>query len=675
MNIQPTVAAWEISEQCVTSCDLQVTFVFCPCHSRRRRLAFSASSRPSTTTTTPRNTAMTDNNPLEPAAAPDAHEVSSPSGSSSDPASSLRAAALLTLKSKRRRPAGGTPAGSGLPARPAPPADGGAHLDYGQEDVASSPPAQASQPAQLSQTTDIRDGQTREEGEISDSEEQLALSAKALPSKASPAKHQPRKPSPPSAPEPSKEPPVDVPPPRPSPKTVIPKQESPPHPLERITDNTLPGPPSSSGVTGIEESLPKNTFYVDENHVRPGLACMYAQPFLIRRLTMSTVTQTQYDTCKDVILDLLGWGVPTDYLMSCGLSREVIYFVFTELNLRLPPNFDPTGLVPYIPEVDSAFAMPPPPIPLDVTTSPHHGLPPRPPIPGQSYPHTPTTPSTAQSLDGNSLHDMERLRREELRARKMAVQATRKPKHAAPPGTSSTMPSSHPASIELGQDVEMTPAQNDSVDDFLKTIEPTPEHQGDAMDLDEIPGLGGSQSASHSPTPPSQPVVVGQVLISPTFASNNGSTGSLSASSLDGQGSRRRPVAADFVDMEGHAKNGNGVHSDSPARRLRRAKNSSSFASVGKMRRLVINLSDSEEDADGDYQMGDSGEHEPSSTPHTVIRTQSPAILAEKEKEIARIKQLIAEREKQKLHVSCVLLALFLSNVTLSAQIPLTRPA
>ncbi|KAF9019198.1 hypothetical protein BDZ89DRAFT_325112 [Hymenopellis radicata] len=581
---------------------------------------------------------MTDTNPLEPAAAPDAaHEASSPSSPSSDPASSLRAAALLTLKSKRRRPAGGTSAGAGLPVRPAPAADGGAQLDYGQEDVASSPPAQVSEPAQSSQATDIQDGQTREEGEISDSEEQLALSAKALPSKASPAKHQPRKPSPPPPPAPkvSMEPPVDLPPPRPSPKTVIPKQESPPHPLERITDNTLPAPPSSSGMTGIDESHPKNSFYVDENHVRPGLA----------------LTQTQYDTCKDVILDLLGWGVPTDYLMSCGLSREVIYFVFTELNLRLPPNFDPTGLVPYIPEVGPTFAMPPPPIPLDVTTSPHHGLPPRPPIPGQSYPHTPTTPSTAQSLDGNSLHDMERLRREELRARKMAVQATRKPKPS--PGTPSMMSSSHPASTQLGQDVEMTSAQNDSVDDFLKTIEPTPEHQGDAMDLDEIPGLGGSQSASHSPTPPSQPVVVGQILISSTYTSNNGSTGSLSTASLDGQGSRRRPVAADFVDMEGHAKNGNGVHSDTHARRLRRAKNSSSFASVGKMRRLVINLSDSEEDADGDYHMGDSGEHEPSSTIQTVVRTQSPAILAEKEKEIARIKQLIAEREMQKLHYSC----------------------
>ena len=70
------------------------------------------------------------------------------------------------------------------------------------------------------------------------------------------------------------------------------------------------------------------------------------------------MTQAQYDAAKDIVLDLLGWGVPPDYLVSCGVSREIMFYVFTELNLRLPSNFDATGIPPY------------PPVPADFTTTP-----------------------------------------------------------------------------------------------------------------------------------------------------------------------------------------------------------------------------------------------------------------------------------------------------------------
>ena len=65
-----------------------------------------------------------------------------------------------------------------------------------------------------------------------------------------------------------------------------------------------------------------------------------------------TVTQRQYDTAKEVILDILGYGVPPEYLIDCGLSREIIYYVFTELNLRLPNNLDIAGIPPYPPPPD-----------------------------------------------------------------------------------------------------------------------------------------------------------------------------------------------------------------------------------------------------------------------------------------------------------------------------------
>jgi hypothetical protein len=64
------------------------------------------------------------------------------------------------------------------------------------------------------------------------------------------------------------------------------------------------------------------------------------------------VTQKQYDTAKEVILDILGYGVPPEYLIDCGISKEIIYYVFTELNLRLPSNLVITSIPPYPPPPD-----------------------------------------------------------------------------------------------------------------------------------------------------------------------------------------------------------------------------------------------------------------------------------------------------------------------------------
>jgi hypothetical protein len=64
------------------------------------------------------------------------------------------------------------------------------------------------------------------------------------------------------------------------------------------------------------------------------------------------VTQKQYDTAKEVILDILGYGVPPEYLIDCGISKEIIYYVFTELNLRLPSNLVTAGIPPYPPPSD-----------------------------------------------------------------------------------------------------------------------------------------------------------------------------------------------------------------------------------------------------------------------------------------------------------------------------------
>lgn len=100
------------------------------------------------------------------------------SGSDPDPASTLRAAALLTLKSKRRRP---NPTVHTLKppmaARPVP--ENQVQLDYGNEDSAPPQTADSLQVAQLPKpeenlvppSSEIEDGQIREEGEISEEED------------------------------------------------------------------------------------------------------------------------------------------------------------------------------------------------------------------------------------------------------------------------------------------------------------------------------------------------------------------------------------------------------------------------------------------------------------------------------------------------------------------------
>jgi hypothetical protein len=50
------------------------------------------------------------------------------------------------------------------------------------------------------------------------------------------------------------------------------------------------------------------------------------------------VSPEQLDLAKSIVLDLLGWGVPPDYLVEFGVSPGTIFKIFTDLRLRLPTN-------------------------------------------------------------------------------------------------------------------------------------------------------------------------------------------------------------------------------------------------------------------------------------------------------------------------------------------------
>ncbi|PAV17030.1 hypothetical protein PNOK_0709400 [Pyrrhoderma noxium] len=52
----------------------------------------------------------------------------------------------------------------------------------------------------------------------------------------------------------------------------------------------------------------------------------------------NTITDEQLHRAKTLVLDLLGWGVPPEYLLQRGVSLSLLYTVFTDLRLRLPDS-------------------------------------------------------------------------------------------------------------------------------------------------------------------------------------------------------------------------------------------------------------------------------------------------------------------------------------------------
>lgn len=493
---------------------------------------------------------------------------------------------------------------------------------------------------------------------------------------------------------------------------------------------------------------------------------------------LPSVNESQYDTAKDIVLDLLGWGVPPEYLVDCGLTREIVFYVFSELNLRLPQNLDITGLLPYTPEVKSLVEqhhsplMPPPSHPPRRLSQGHPSLPSRPHLPDSPPPQalqdSAVTTSPTRSIpksatdaphtpNSSNLHDMEQQRRQELLARK-AVIASRKSKMLASTGTFTNPESALAASLENpeshinGHDVEMA-VPTETVDDFLKSIGPNPEvtppvrqsapvdiHtqqrqiNGDDMDVDEIPGLASSRSFQLSPkTISNEQASSGptehHMVSSPTLSAANSMsnfeyppsstestkttfnaqfpTGDSSFSEIQSLQRRgtKRPVASDFVDFEAtprshNSSNGGYSNGDPPTNPPSRNALGNGFASASSMRRCVIDLSDSEGEDGEDIVMGDLSGHNkdrwgrrsgfvsPAPTRPTVMTlasasrwtpppvsattqglsavalasggTMSPAALMEKEIEIRKMRELIAQREQNRLKKVTVCLSNFL---------------
>lgn len=222
---------------------------------------------------------------------PDASQVSV-TAPAEDPAASLRAAALKTLKAKRRKGPDGTDGPSSLPTRLPSTSSPSIQLDYGSEDPYGKSPSVSiaaptvSSPATVQQpppppppalaSMDVDEDQTREEGEISDSE--------SMPPPKSP---EVSRQAPPPAPSVSvkqslKERPMPPPivPPSPSVSNVSVKTEASTH--------VLPDPPSSSpSLSRYSPVVDYDMYAVDEDHVRPGLASQCLSVIIFENVDLS----------------------------------------------------------------------------------------------------------------------------------------------------------------------------------------------------------------------------------------------------------------------------------------------------------------------------------------------------------------------------------------------------
>lgn len=245
----------------------------------------------------------------------------SPSNSTTDVSidavSSLRAAALSSLRMKRKRVSDGSPrttsllrAGNGQPPTT---------LDYGTEEPSMPINTDLERtPAKDRDNLSPSAEDIREEGEISDEEEPPSIGD--------------------STPQSSE---VG--------NTGVSDEDHPQHTKSPPSMDSLKEKTQSPSLR-LEDSQQRPL--IDEHHVRPGLtSAWFAIVALPLQLTIGLYTNTvsidQLNMTKELVLDLLGWGVSPEYLVECGLTRHAIFYAFTELNLKLPKNLDVSGIDPY----------------------------------------------------------------------------------------------------------------------------------------------------------------------------------------------------------------------------------------------------------------------------------------------------------------------------------------
>jgi hypothetical protein len=628
-----------------------------------------------------------------------------------DPAEKLRAAALSTLK--RRKPP--SAAVVSLPTRPAAlRGSASASLDYGAADSSSSSlqqeqqlqeptPTPSTQGLVRTKSSEEHGPPSREEGEISDSE--MAVDD-VVPSKPRLAKKRfmaassaaDRKSAVTNAMAPA--------------VAVVPPERQEQSLLDRIgdqVDTNMSSQAQTRSPSPPKEASPEETYVIDAEHVRPGLEselCSGVKPISMYSFPPLIVTQEQYNTVKEIILDILGWGVAPEYLIDCGISPITLFYAFHELNLRLPQNLDLSTIPIYDPKTRSyipqrqrrssirqaASAR----AEISLASRISHPLPAKP--GSTAVAPVPVSPVTTKTPDVD-LHNLEQERRRLLLLRRKNTQESKNNTGAnSPTGSSPEQPTENSPKDATNdkpadKDVEMAPAVPAEVDEFLNSIgsgvslppadPPRFPSTTSSMDIDmdsaneslPPPPSTGDSILSFATAPPLSAVSsISEATVdsrnsnymrrSPSLEAGSIASGgeSSGSTSLDNRRAPKRPVASDFADYEpaskpiGHHHGANGHHSNGSSQPMRRI---GSFAGISTMRRCIIDLSDSEdEDDEGNPAASSSStvikpitrppvlsRQAGTTTPTTATPTPTPSALVEKEREIIAMREMIARRE------------------------------
>lgn len=384
-----------------------------------------------------------------------------------------------------------------------------------------------------------------------------------------------------------------------------------------------------------------------------------------------TVNDSELFEAKVVILDILGWGIPPQYLLDCGISELAVVVCLAQLKLRIPQELEPlideaernTGTLSIAPPSDSSNS---PPSTLSPNAPPFKPSYPEPITAPSNVPDSPV-PSKPLQVSSVDMVDLEQQRKQELLARRAALQSMKKNNGNLSNGASHNRTPPTPSSSKPAARPSPPPSKSKDVDAFLADLIPGGEdsimQDGDhdssgeverALEAEEEqPASRASSSAqryspstpSFSPYPPGATPDTTNISSHVVMSPRENSSGTLdlgehlsnqfiapnSAPSSNNNSKRmgKRPVAADFVvDYSSNAEpspsavsfpspsftNGSpNLSTDQPHGNSRRRRHFGPQV----QHRLVIDLSDEDESSDEEEEKAQPAPAKTTPTPST----------------------------------------------------------
>ncbi|KAF9011747.1 hypothetical protein BDQ17DRAFT_1344755 [Cyathus striatus] len=113
-------------------------------------------------------------------------------------------------------------------------------------------------------------------------------------------------------------------------------------PPAHAKDALLPAPPTVVQTQTLPHS---STPDMDTQEETSSSRSESPPPGLTASASLLIMSAENLDHAKDIVLDLLGWGVSPEYLVDCGVSPQSLYQIFADLRLQLPENLSTGNVV------------------------------------------------------------------------------------------------------------------------------------------------------------------------------------------------------------------------------------------------------------------------------------------------------------------------------------------